>query len=408
MSRTGVFRSRTFRWLWSGNLTSLAGFHCARIAYPLLILALTGSPAAAGWSGFALGLPGLLLQLHAGVVVDRADRLRILFWCQIVGIIATSVAALTAWIQPPGLVPILVVAAFTEGSVYIFVYLAEIGAVRDVVAVDQRPDAFALMEAEAPIANLVGRAAGATLFGISRAAPFLVNAMSYVYCLLALSAIRGQRLPAVAVAVERRSTWRDIVVGLQVVHRERFLRASTTMIAGSNGLIQIALLVILVELQASGRPAWAIGLTLAAAGVGGIAGAAIASKVLVVFTPQTVYRIALWIWTGLLVPVALSTNIVILSVCWCGIGCIGVVSSVALTVYRVQIVPEQVLGRATATMSVVNDSGAAFGALVAGYLVSFVGTTAAGWLVLGAMGALALYAGRMVSEGVEASALSAP
>lgn len=49
MSRSGILRNRRFLVLWSGNGLSLIGTSGVRIAYPLIVLAISGSPALAGW-----------------------------------------------------------------------------------------------------------------------------------------------------------------------------------------------------------------------------------------------------------------------------------------------------------------------------------------------------------------------
>ena len=51
-------RNRDFQLLWGGQAVSLLGSQTSRIAYPLLVLAMTGSPAKAGIAG-PPGLPDL-------------------------------------------------------------------------------------------------------------------------------------------------------------------------------------------------------------------------------------------------------------------------------------------------------------------------------------------------------------
>ena len=50
---TPLRRNRDFNLLWSGQVLSDLGTRVAEIAMPLLVLALTGSPAKAGIAGFA-------------------------------------------------------------------------------------------------------------------------------------------------------------------------------------------------------------------------------------------------------------------------------------------------------------------------------------------------------------------
>ncbi|MEV2226812.1 MFS transporter [Nocardia vinacea] len=393
MGREGIHTNRDFLLLWSGNAASLVGFHGVRIAYPLLLLAVTGSPVVAGWVGFALNIPSLIFQIPAGIVADFPHRIRTLVICQVVGLIATGLAAIAVVTQMKGFVVVVVAAAFVEGSVYVFVGLTEFAAVRDVVTSSQRPAAFSFLEAEQPIAILVGRAAGATVYGVARWLPFVANAGSYLYCLVTLWLIRSRpAAPSTPVDSADRLGRRNITDGVRVVWREPFLRASTAMIGGSNVVIQVVVLLILVELRNADSPTWMIGVVLGAAGVGGVLGAVAASWLTTHFPSRLIYRGALWAWTALLVPIALSSNPAVLAVCWCGIGGVGVVSNVSLTIYRVSVIPERTLGRALATMAIVCDGAVALGALGAGYLLATLGVAATRWTMLATMFTLAVWA----------------
>jgi MFS family permease len=70
--------------LWTGQLLSDTGSQVSLIAYPLLILALTGSPVLAGVVGTAREATLITLQLPAGALSDRFDRRRTMIACDIV------------------------------------------------------------------------------------------------------------------------------------------------------------------------------------------------------------------------------------------------------------------------------------------------------------------------------------
>jgi hypothetical protein len=63
-------RNRDFLLLQAGQLLSEVGTQSATIAYPLLVLAVTGSAAKAGLVAFARSLSLTLFALPAGVVAD--------------------------------------------------------------------------------------------------------------------------------------------------------------------------------------------------------------------------------------------------------------------------------------------------------------------------------------------------
>ena len=69
-----LWSSRDWVLLWSGQLVSVVGTQVSQLAYPLLMLALTNSPAQAGFLSAARTIPYLLLGLPAGALVDRWNR----------------------------------------------------------------------------------------------------------------------------------------------------------------------------------------------------------------------------------------------------------------------------------------------------------------------------------------------
>src|ERR1700730_19189940 len=74
-------RNRDFQLLWGGQAITLLGSRTSKIAYPLLVLAMTGSSAKAGIAGFAAMLGYLLFPLPAGGLTDRHDRKRFMICC---------------------------------------------------------------------------------------------------------------------------------------------------------------------------------------------------------------------------------------------------------------------------------------------------------------------------------------
>lgn len=389
-----VYADRDFLLLWSGNALSLIGLYGVRIAYPLLVLALTGSPALAGWVGFASTLPSLIFQIPAGMVADYGDRRRTLLCCQAAGLVASCVAILVVLSDTPHAGVILVLTAFVEGSAYVFFNLSELAAIRDIVAVAQRPAALTFFEVEQPIGIVLGRAVGAASYGVARWLPFGLNALSYLLCLCTLSAIRGdfaRRAPRPA-STGLGSGLRSATAGFRVVWTEPFLRSSTLLSGLSNMIVQIAILLMLVVLTESGRPAWTAGVVLGAAGVGGILGSLLAAWLTARLRAQAVYRGSLWAWTALLIPLALTDNPYLMAAAWGCFGAIGTVVNVALTMFRVAAIAEDTLGRAVGAISLVTDGAVALGALLAGYLLTTFDTAALSWALVCAMLTLAIAA----------------
>ena len=117
-------RNRDYMLLWSGQVVSTLGSAASGIVYPLLILALTNSPAAAGFAGALAALPYLIFSLPVGALIDRWDRKRVMILCDVGrGLtlasipIAMALHVLTVWQ--------IYAAAFVEGSLFVFFNIAE-------------------------------------------------------------------------------------------------------------------------------------------------------------------------------------------------------------------------------------------------------------------------------------------
>src|SRR6266436_6068416 len=117
-------RNRDFILLWSGQAVSTIGTRVSSLAYPLLVLALTHSPAKAGIVGFAQALPYMLFYLPAGALVDRWNRKRVMLIADAGRALALGSLALVLAFGSLSLAQIIVV-AFVEGSLFVFFSLAE-------------------------------------------------------------------------------------------------------------------------------------------------------------------------------------------------------------------------------------------------------------------------------------------
>jgi len=79
-----VRRNRNYRYLWSGQVVSEIGDHFNTIAVLSLAYDLTGSGAVVGGIMISRTLPPILAAPVAGVLLDRMDRRKIMFWSDVV------------------------------------------------------------------------------------------------------------------------------------------------------------------------------------------------------------------------------------------------------------------------------------------------------------------------------------
>ena len=108
-------RNGDYMLVWAGQGMSELGSQMSTVAYPLLVLALTHSPAKAGVVGLAATLPLPLLALPAGMLADHFDRKRLMLSCDAVR--AAALAALTIAVFSGGVAYGVVAAvAFVDGA----------------------------------------------------------------------------------------------------------------------------------------------------------------------------------------------------------------------------------------------------------------------------------------------------
>jgi MFS family permease len=182
-------RNRDFVALWVGQTASALGTSISSLAYPLLLLAVTGSPALAGAGATVLAATTFLLRIPAGVVADRVDRKRLMLVCDGGRLMAVGSLGLTAAFGEVHLAHVFLVAV-VEGALGVLFAPAETVAVRAVVAPSQVRDAVARNQARQQLASLVGPSLGGALFGLGRGLPFLADALSYAVSFLAVATVR--------------------------------------------------------------------------------------------------------------------------------------------------------------------------------------------------------------------------
>jgi MFS family permease len=155
--------------LWSSQVVSTVGTRVTSIAFPLLVLALTHSPAEAGVVGFAQTLPFLLLYLPAGAFIDRWDRKRTMLACDAGRAVALGGIAVTLALGWLSMAQVVVV-ALIDGSLFVLFDLAEGAALPQLVTEEQLPAAIAQNQAKTQGADVAGQPLGGVLFSTAPAA----------------------------------------------------------------------------------------------------------------------------------------------------------------------------------------------------------------------------------------------
>ena len=393
-----LWRNRDFTLLWSSQVISTVGTRVTSVAYPLLVLLLTGSPALAGVVGFAQTLPFLLLYLPGGAWVDRWDRRRTMVVCEVGRMVALGSIAVTAVIGGVHAITIaqLAAVAFVEGSLFVLFDLAEGAALPRLVPTGQLPTAVAWNQARTQGADLVGQPLGGLLFAIAPALPFAVDSVSYLVSGGAVAAIRtrlqGERAPT----ADRLRT--RIAQGVRFVRRSAFLREMVVIVGWMNLVFNGTFLVLIVRAQRLGGSPGQIGLMLAAYGLGGILGA-IAAPALQRRLPGRVVLVTIaWLWTALGIVLAFAPSLIWLAVLVFVLNLFGAPYNVVVAARMYQLVPEEIFGRVRSVGRIVAWGTIPIGTLLGGLLADRLGAGPA-LLVLG-LGMVPIAIASTVSPGM--------
>jgi len=354
--------------LQAGQLLSDVGSQTTAIAFPLLVLAVTHSPAKAGAVGFARIVPFALFALPAGAVADRRNRKWLMIGADAGRLLAIAALAATILAGGAGFWLILAI-AFADGVGTVVFSAAQSGALRSVVPVTQMPAASATVTGRRSVVILAGPPLGGALFGLARAIPFLVDAGSYAFSTLSLLAMRTPfqqpREPDAAPVSAQ------IAEGLRYLWDHAFLRTCALLFGIGNFVFPGLALAIVVIGKRHGLSSGEIGLLTATFGAALLLGALLSGYSRRFFTVRTILLLELWTWTGsALFLVWPSVYVLTASVLPTALT----IPSTDSVVHglRIGLTPERLIGRVESAARNISLLVAPFGPLLAGFLLDAV------------------------------------
>ncbi len=363
-------RNRNFVLLWTGQAVSTIGARVTALAFPLLVLAETGSPAQVGIVAFAQTIPFLLLYLPAGAYIDRLDRKRVMIVADSIRAFAFGTLVVALAFDAFSLAHVIVV-ALVEGSLFVFFQLAETAALPQVVPREQLPTALAQNQARVQGADLVGTPLGGLLFGLGRAVPFLFDAVSYLASALTLLLIRVPFQQT-----RERTTTRlrqEIAEGVRWLWGQRFLRTCVILGGGANFGFNALTIVLILRAKELGASSALVGAMFVFVGTAAILGAFAAPWLQRRAAPSLVVIGSLWVWAVLSCALVIPDKPLVLGVLL-GLGsALGPGFNVVVGSYRYALVPDRLLGRVQSAGLVIAWGAIPLGSLAGGFLVEWFG-----------------------------------
>ncbi len=380
-------RNRDFVLLQVGQALSTVGSEASGIAYTLLVLALTGSPAKAGLAAFARLVPYALFALPAGVASDRFNRKWLMIWADVVRVLALGSLGISAATGHVTFPQILIV-AFVEGTMFVIFNIAEIGAVRSVVPAAQLQRAFATEQARMSSVYLAGPPLGGALFGLARSLPFLADAVSYAFSTGTLLAMRTP-FQEEREEGETAGVLTQIREGLAWLWGHAFLRTCALLFVGGNFLFGALELVLIVAAKRQGLSSAAIGGLVAATGGFSLFGSIAAPRFLRLLPMRAVLVLSAWLALGL-VAFVIEPNVFVLVAGTAPLIFFNPTVNSMVIGYRVALVPDRLQGRVNSVARSLALLAYPLGPVVAGLLLASYSARATAAFVLAGFVILAI------------------
>ncbi|HET9979772.1 MAG TPA: MFS transporter [Ktedonobacterales bacterium] len=375
-----LWRNRDFVLLWSGQLISTAGTQVTSLALPLLILAVTHSPAQAGIVAACSSLPRFLLALPAGALVDRWDRKKVMIVCDSVQVVAMGSIPVALALGHLSMIQLYLV-ALSQGTCFVFFWLARLAALPRVVPKEQLPAAVAQNEVAESTVTLLSPPLGGVIFSLGRALPFLGDAISYAVSVISLCFIRVpfQMERKTQGAGTPRQLFAEMLVGMRWLWRSPLIRFMSFVYAGFAlaGGYELGVIVLATERQAT---PFIIGLIFAAGGVGGLAGALIAPRLQRRFRFGQLIPVLQWGYPLANILYVLAPNPLLMALVEAGMMAVDQVYDVVWPSYRMALIPDELQGRVTSAYRMIFSSMGPIGAALSGILIQQIG--AAGELLV--------------------------
>ena len=372
-----LWHNRDYLLLRGGQALSDIGGAVSELAFPLLTLAVTHSPAQAGIVAALRALPAALFSLLAGVLVDRWNRKLVMLVCD------TGRALLLASIPLAYMLGCLTIwqlslVAFLEGTLMMMFTLAKTVALPQVVTRTQLSTAIAQEEFVEGTTTLLGPSLSGLLYTLGAVFPFLTDAISYLVSLVTLMLIRTpfqqERTST------RRSIWEEIGSGVFWVWHQPFILTMTLLMGAGAFVSSGNTLLIIILAQQDHASAVVIGLILAAGGVGAILGSWL--------SPRLEHRLAvgqsilLCRWYRMLsLPLyALVPFPLMLGVLEFGAGFVDPIEDVPYFSHRLKLIPDELKGKVISACRLAPAIMRPLGLALTGILIQRIGIFPTIWL----------------------------
>ncbi|WP_037367989.1 MFS transporter [Amycolatopsis orientalis] len=372
--------------LWCASAVDNVGDGIFSAAVPLLTVTVSRDPVLVSVVSAATYLPWLLLSLPAGALVDRRDRVGLLWRSQA---LQAGLVAVVAVLAGLGRIDIagLAVLGFGLSACEVVFANASLAVLPDLVPEAQLHRANGSQYAIANAGQLfVGPPLGSLLFVAAAALPFGVDALSFVVSAALLATLPRRPLPTGAQPPIRVA----VVEGVRWLGRHRLLRTLAGLLAVNTFCYQLGnVTVVLLATQTLHVGERGYGMLLAGAAVGSVAGGMVNARIVAKIGALQALLTALLANAVIFLLIGISPNAVVLGILLGMNGFATTLWSVVTVSLRQQVVPTELRGRVHSVYRMLGWGLMPLGSLAGGLVADAFGIRAA-YPVAGAVRAVAL------------------
>jgi len=368
--RGPLWHNRNFLLLWSGQFISGLGTGVSQFAFPLLTLAISGSPAQTGFVAFLGQVPYFLLGLPVGALVDRWDRRRVMLVSRVGHALSLLSIPLVLAFGHLSVLPLDVI-AFVNGIFFVFLDPAETSSLPQFVSAEQLPSATSLYLTTLDMTRTLGAPLGGLLYGVGRVFPFVTDGLSSLVSACSLLFIKAS-FQQERVKVPP-SLLHEMRQGLKWLWHQPVV-ASLTVITGGLNLIFPAwtLIVIVIATRQHVSPALIGAIFALGEGsytLGTLLGAPLQRKLHLKF----IILGACWLFVLLWPLFAVASNLLMFAAVLLGLSLLRSMYGTVEVSYLLARVPDDLRGRVTSINHLFTFGSEPVGLALTGVLIEYLG-----------------------------------
>jgi MFS transporter, DHA3 family, macrolide efflux protein len=370
---SSVLKNREFRLLWLAQIVSSFGDSLTGLTLLILINELTGSTAAIATLTILLAIPTVTLGLIAGVYVDRFDRKRIMLFSD-----ATRAALVVGlvFVSSKDQLWLLYLLGFLQATVGTFFGPARSALMQKLIPKEQLLEAGSISQTSVVISSLAGSACAGLLYGLTQSfwLAFVIDTLTFLLSFAFVLAVRVPKLDLVSSIEKGSGVFQELREGFRAIAGSRFLIA--LLVTGGVATFGFgAVNVLLVPLTINVfkvPPVW-LGTIEGAQTVGMVLGGVFLVGLASRINPNWLIVSGIAALSLLTAGIGLAPNVIVFCTMMFGIGLVVVPLNSAAGAMMQQVVNNELMGRVSSSLNVVNGVANLISMALAGTLGAAIG-----------------------------------